>query len=170
VPQVLALLPLILPAALAGVGTGVGIYEGLNKPKPPDQAALVNALKQANQFNPTQLANAVRASKGDVQAQTSGGVSPDYLTQLIQSQYGSAAGNPGVVGQQTAQQWGGSFGTTGSSSGSGGSSFGSSTGSIPFGNASSGGLGGTGLASSGGSSGFNISDWLQQLQQGGANA
>lgn len=136
---------------------------GTPKPPTPEQ------LRQSNQLNPAQLANAVRQAKGDVQTQTSGSVAPDYLSQLIQSQYGSNAGNPGVVGQQSAQQWGGSFGTTsttGPSSTGTTPSFGSG---IPFGNASSGGLNTTGLATPS-SGGFNISDWLQQLQQGGANA
>jgi hypothetical protein len=155
-------MPAVIPIVIAAIAAGTGIYEKVNQPgapKPPTP----QQLQAQNQLNPTQLANAVRSAKGDVQSQTGGGVSPDYLSQLIQSQYGSSAGNPGVVGQQSASQWSGqSFGTGGGSGQPGGSSFGA--GALPFGNASSGGLGSSGLSTPSSSTGFNISDWLQQMQ------
>jgi hypothetical protein len=154
-PQVIAFIGPLLAAAAAGIGITTGI-----KSLTADTPKVNPLVPQAggNTLNPAQLANAVRSAKGDVQAQTGGGVSPDYLSQLVTSQYGAQAGNPGVVGQQSSSVWGGtnSFGSTGSSG-------------IPFGNSSSGGLSPTGLTGSPNTpGGFNISDWLQQLQQGAA--
>ena len=149
-PQVIP----IITAVAAAFSIGSGIYSLTSQPSAPK----MTTPQQPQTLNPTQLANAVRAAKGDVQNQTGGGVSPDYLSQLVTSQYGAQAGNPGVVGQQSSSVWGGtnSFGSTGSSG-------------IPFGNSSSGGLSPTGLTGSPNTpGGFNISDWLQQLQQGAA--
>jgi hypothetical protein len=153
-PQVI---PIII-AAVSAAGLGEGIYSQVNQPSAPKPPTAAQLAAQ-NQLNPAQLANAVRAAKGDTQAATSGGVSPDYLSQLIQSQYGINAGNPGVVSQQASTQWsGGSFGAP--------TSTGPGAGGLPFGNAASGAQGSTGLATPTGSSGFNISDWLKQLQEG----
>jgi hypothetical protein len=153
-PQVI---PIII-AAVSAAGLGTSIYQQVSAPGAP-KAPTAAQLASQNQLNPAQLANAVRSAKGDTQSATSGGVSPDYLSQLIQGQYGINAGNPGVVNQQSALQWGGgtSFGTPSTSGGS--------LSSAPFGNASSAGSSNTGLATPT-AGGFNISDWLKQLQEG----
>lgn len=157
----------ILSLILGGAGVAEGIHSQLSQPSAPTAAQLANAQQQANRLSPAQLASAVNSAKGNTQAATSGGVSPDYLSQLVQSQYGSAAGNPGVVGQQASQQWGGGGGTSfGTATSGGNTSFGGAT--LPFGNASSSGLSNTGLASPQAPGGFNISEWLQQMQQQGA--
>ncbi len=170
-------MPQLAPEAIIGIisliaGGGELAYSIASKPGTPKQptlAQLTQAQQQASQLTPAQLATAVNQAKGTVQSNTSGSVAPDYLSQLIQSQYGGAAGNPGVVNQQSTSQWGGTYGTSNTgTTGTGGTSYGSTSG-LPFGNASSGGLSSTGLASPAGIGGFNISEWLQQLQQG-ANA
>jgi hypothetical protein len=160
----------IISAVVGGAGLGESIYQMQNQPKPPTAAQLQAQLQQSQQLTPAQLATAVNQAKGNVQTSTGGGVSPDYLAQLIQSQYGGSAGNPGNIQQQAQSIWGGgtSFGTSGSA-GSGGSGS-PTTGGIPFGNASTGGLTSFGLASPTSSNGFSLSDWLQQFQQQGATA
>ena len=156
-PALIALAPII--SAIAGAGAlGEGIYSMVNKPGAPKPGTPATATPST--LNPAQLANAIRSAKGDVQQQTGGSVAPDYLSQLISSQYGSQAGNPGTVNKEASTQWGGATSTP---------TFGApspqapSLASLPFCNASSGGSSGSGASSTGG---FNISDWLQQAQGG----
>jgi hypothetical protein len=159
-PALLALAP-IISAITGAAALGEGIYSMVAKPSAPKMQP---GAATPSTLNPAQLANAVRAAKGDVQQQTGGSVAPDYLAQLVSSQYGAQAGNPGTINKEAATQWGGA---------SAPQTFGApapqtpSLASLPFGNASSGGSSGSGASSTGG---FNISDWLAQIQQGGANA
>lgn len=158
-PQVLGVIIPIITAAADAASLGTGLYQMTHHPSTPP------FLPPSPQtLNPAQLRSAISSAKGDVQSRTSGGVSPDYLSSLITSQYGNAAGNPGAVQDLAQSIWGGgtSFGTSGSGGQGGGSSYGSNV--LPFGNTSSGGLGSTGLTNPSSSSGFNLSDWLQQLQ------
>src|SRR5213595_390711 len=120
----------------------------VNKPGAPKPGT--PATPAPSTLNQAQLANAIRSAKGDVQQQTGGSVAPDYLAQLVSSEYGAQAGNPGSVNKEAATQWGGATATP---------SFGApaaqapSLASLPFGNASSAGSSGSGATSSGG---FNI--------------
>ena len=84
-PGVVELIGALIGSKVSGGGGG-------GSTSAPASALAANTA--ANQLNPAQLASAIRATSGNVQTNTSGSVAPDYLSQLIQTQYGSSAVTP----------------------------------------------------------------------------
>lgn len=104
-PNIVAVLPLILSAVSAATAVGEGIYQGVEQSNAQSDAAAAAKRAQQAQANQAALAKqqAITATQGQAQAQTGGSLTDtgfqDFAAQLAGY---PGAGNTGT--QSTAQQ------------------------------------------------------------------